>query len=93
MKRFVLIMLILSFAVAGGVSFFASSHPDGLERVAETLGFMGKARPPGLAVLRDYTVPGLNGFLSNGLAGIIGVIATFGITMLGIRFAGRLKKP
>lgn len=38
---------------------FASSHPDGLERVAELLGFAGSAREPGLAgPFPDYTLPG-----------------------------------
>ncbi|MHB9027304.1 MAG: PDGLE domain-containing protein [Candidatus Latescibacterota bacterium] len=81
MKKFVLIMLAVSLAVAGGISYFASSHPDGLERVAENLGFLDKAKEPSHSVLPDYTVPGLGGFLSHGLAGIIGVLATFGITV------------
>ena len=39
MRKFVLIMLAVSLAMAGGISYFASPHPDGLERVAEKLGF------------------------------------------------------
>jgi O-antigen/teichoic acid export membrane protein len=89
MKKFVLIMLAISLAVAGGISYFASSHPDGLERVAEKLGFIGKAKEPVHSVLPDYTVPGLRGFLSNSLAGIIGVLATFGVTVFITRLVKR----
>ncbi len=93
MRKFVFIMLMVSLAVAGGLSYFASSHPDGLERVAEDHGFAEKAEAPSHTVLPDYTVPGMNGFLSNGLAGIIGVAATFGLTLLATRAAGKRKKP
>jgi cobalt/nickel transport protein len=91
MRKFVLIMLAVSLAVAGGISYFASPHPDGLERVAEKLGFLNKADAPSHSVLPDYTVPGLEGFLSNGLAGIIGVLATFGVTVLLTRLVKREK--
>ena len=82
MKRFVIVMFIVSIVIAGVVSWFASSHPDGLDRVAEDHGFIGKALGPLFSILPDYTVPGLRGFVSNGAAGIIGVLATFGFVML-----------
>lgn len=75
-------MFIVSLGVAGVVSWFASTHPDGLERVAEDHGFIGKAIGPLFSILPDYTVPGLSGFVSNGVAGVIGVLATFGFVML-----------
>ena len=92
MKRFVIIMLALSLLTAGFVSWFASSHPDGLERVAEDLGFIGKAGESVFNIFPDYTVPGLKGFLSTSLAGIIGVIATFGFVMLLGKVFFRRKK-
>lgn len=79
MKKFVIVMLAVSLAIAGGVSWFASSHPDGLEKVAEDKGFIDRAKEPSYSVMPDYTVPGLTGFLSNGAAGVIGVLAVFGI--------------
>ena len=82
MKRFVIIMFIVSIGIAGVVSWFASSHPDGLERVAGDHGFIEKAKGPLFSILPDYTVPGLSGFMSNGAAGVIGVLATFGLMML-----------
>ncbi len=92
MKRFILIMLAVSLVVAGGLSWFASSHPDGLERVAEDLGFIDKASEPAHEIMPDYTVPGTEGFLSNGLAGVTGVLATFGATMLLLRLAKGKKR-
>ena len=82
MKRLVIIMFIVSLVIAGIVSWFASPHPDGLERVAKDRGFIRKAREPLFSVLPDYTVPGLSGFVSNAAAGVIGVLATFGLVML-----------
>lgn len=85
-------MLGFSLFIAGFISWFASSHPDGLERVAENLGFMNKAVEPVVNVLPDYSVPGLKGFISTGLAGIIGVCATFGFVMLLGKVIFHLKK-
>jgi len=92
MRRFVCIMLGVSLLIAGVVSWYASSHPDGLERVAENLGFITRAREPSLSLLRDFCVRGLKGFLSNGLAGTIGVLATFGLVLLLGRVFLRGKK-
>ena len=42
-KAFFLAALLVTLFVAGGVSFYASSHPDGLEFVAEKTGFVDSA--------------------------------------------------
>jgi cobalt/nickel transport system permease protein len=58
------------------LSPFASSAPDGLERVLADLGISGAG--PGMTspvgVLSDYTIPGLEGGLSTILAGLVGVL-------------------
>ena len=92
MKKFILIMLALSLVTAGGLSWFASTHPDGLEKVAQKLGFAGKAQEPSYTLLPDYTIPGHTGFLYNGLAGILGVAVTFGVVVLAVRIINRRKK-
>lgn len=92
MRRFVIIMFLAALAVAGILSFFAAASPDGLERVAETLGFAHAAQEPAVTVLPDYSVPGLTGFLSNGVAGIIGVAAVFGFAWLLGKAALRGKR-
>ena len=58
----------------------ASSHPDGLERVAEDTGFLEDAEPSPYEVLPDYTVPGVrNEAASTIAAGIIGTLLVFAL--------------
>jgi cobalt/nickel transport system permease protein len=65
---------------------FASGHPDGLEWVAETTGFIGAARDAPFEVLPDYAVPFLGETgLSTILAGIIGVLLVAGLIVLVAR--------
>jgi cobalt/nickel transport protein len=87
--RFHLAFLIVALAVAGGLSYLASSSPDGLDSVTlagcelgEDGGPVGgeciaqNAREHGLAgsPLADYAVGGAEG--SVGLAGVLGVVVT-----------------
>ena len=92
MKRAFLIIFILSLLIAGVFSWFASESPDGLERVAENLGFIGNAKEPFMLVLPDYTIPGFDGFLSKGIAGIIGVFSTFLFVFTAGKIIKRLKR-
>lgn len=73
--------LIVALGLAFLVSPLASSSPDGLERVSIDQGFDSAARDHDLAEspLADYGVRGVaDEGLSTGLAGIIGVVVTFG---------------
>jgi len=92
MRRFVIIMLAVSLVIGGVIAYFASPDPDGLERVAEDKGFAEQAKDPSLEVMPDYTMPGVGGFASSFLAGVIGVLATFGVVYVGMRLTSR-KKP
>jgi cobalt/nickel transport system permease protein len=79
-RTFSAAVLLFSLLLAGVVSWFASSSPDGLERVAEDKGFSDTARDHDLAgsPLADYGVKGVgDARLRGGLAGVIGV----GITL------------
>ena len=84
-------MFAVSLVVAGLVSFFASKSPDGLERVAENLGFLEQAKEDIIAVFSNYTIPGLTGVLSNSFAGIIGVCATFAMVFIVGKCLTRVK--
>jgi hypothetical protein len=54
---------------------FASSHPDGLERVAEDKGFSGLADSPPYELISDYVFPWVdNEDLATILSGIVGVL-------------------
>jgi cobalt/nickel transport protein len=93
-RKFYLIFLLVSIGLAGIVSFYASSSPDGLEKVAGDIGFIETAKDHTLdnSALADYGVAGIeNERLSVGIAGIIGVIATGLLMYLIIKFISRKK--
>jgi PDGLE domain-containing protein len=72
--------LVVALFLALVVSGFASSSPDGLEKVAGDKGFLSTARDHlfGNSPVADYGVKGVgNARLSTGLAGVIGVLVTF----------------
>lgn len=92
-KTFLISGFIASLFLAGVVSFYASSNPDGLEKVAEDIGFIETAKDHTLAdgALADYGVKGIdNARLSTGAAGVIGVIAT-GVISTGLFMMVRRK--
>jgi cobalt/nickel transport protein len=81
-RLFLIAGLLVTIGLALGVSGFAASSPDGLEKVAEDKGFLETARDHRFAdgPLADYTVEGVgNERLSTGLSGLIGVLITFGV--------------
>lgn len=93
-KKFYLVFLLVTIGLAGIVSFYASSSPDGLEKVAEDVGFIETAKDHSLdnSALADYGVAGIeNERLSVGIAGILGVIATGVLMYLIIKFISRKK--
>lgn len=76
-RKFFVVFLLVSLLVAGVASFYASSHPDGLEYVAEKTGFLDSAEDSAAAdsPLADYGVKGVdNERVSGGLAGVIGSV-------------------
>jgi cobalt/nickel transport protein len=94
-RKFIFVGLLISALLAGGASFYASSSPDGLEKVAEEIGFIDTAKESTNAntALADYGVKGVeNERLSVGVAGLIGVVAT-GAVSGGLFLLIRRKKP
>ncbi len=77
--------LVVALFLAGVVSFYASSSPDGLEWVAGQTGFEQAATEHGAAAyspLVDYQVAGLTDpRLSGGLAGVIGTLIVLALGM------------
>ena len=77
---FLLVGLLVALLLAGVVSGFASSSPDGLEKVAQDQGFADTAEDSALSdsPVADYAVEGVEDErLSTGLAGVLGVTVTF----------------
>jgi cobalt/nickel transport protein len=88
----VVVGLAVSLVIAGGISYYASSQPDGFEKSAGEIGFLDTAEDSPLAgsPLAEYGVAGVeNDRLSGGLAGVIGVASTAAISF-GI-FYGLLR--
>lgn len=77
-RTLVVVGLVVCLVLAGLVSGYASSHPDGLEHVAEQVGLARSAQDSGTAdsPLADYETQGVDGRLSGGLAGVVGVLVT-----------------
>jgi cobalt/nickel transport system permease protein len=65
------------------ISPFASSDPDGLERVAEDFGFIERGTSAPFEILPDYTIPTLGdtGF-STILAGVVGAVVVLTLLFL-----------
>lgn len=94
-KKFYVAGLFLSLVLAGFVSFYASSHPDGLEKVAGDIGFLSTAEDPATAgsALADYGVAGVeNERASVGIAGVIGVATTGAVATGLFMYLGKRKK-
>ena len=75
-KSFAWLVLLVAVVVAGFVSYFASSAPDGLTRAADDHGISAAQKPHATAdsPLADYGILGVdNDLLSGGLAGVVGV--------------------
>jgi cobalt/nickel transport protein len=93
-RKFYIAGFIISLFLAGVVSFYASSSPDGLEKVAEEIGFIESAKENTNAdvVLSDYGTKGVeNERASVGIAGVIGVLGT--AVVAGVAFKLIARKP
>jgi hypothetical protein len=76
-RTFFVSSLVVALLVAGVASYYASSHPDGLEYVAQQAGFLDTAEdsPASKSPMADYTTRGVdNERLSGGVAGVVGAL-------------------
>jgi cobalt/nickel transport protein len=94
-RKFYIAGFAISLFLAGVVSFYASSSPDGLEKVAEDIGFITTAKDHTNAegALADYKVKGIeNERAKVGVAGVIGVIGTAVVAGVGFKLIARKSK-
>ena len=73
--------------VAALAALFASSDPDGLNRVAAALGFSGLESQAPIDIFAGYSLPGLHGAASTIAAAIIGVGVVAGLVVALSRLA------
>jgi hypothetical protein len=83
MKLFTILALALAIGLATAVSPYASSSPDGLEKVAGDKAFLDQGRLHSIqeeSPVPDYAVPGIaNERVATGLAGFGGTLLVFGV--------------
>lgn len=85
--------LVVALVLAGALSYYASAHPDGLEHVAEQVGFADTARDSATAdgPLADYQTRGVDDArLSGGLAGVVGALVVL-VLAGGLAFVVRRR--
>lgn len=85
--------IVLALLIAGVASFYASSNPDGLEYVAEQVGFAETAEDSAVkdSPFADYGTSGVeNERLSGGLAGVVGALVVL-LLAGGLTFAVRRR--
>jgi cobalt/nickel transport protein len=81
-RTFFAVFLLAGLLIAGVASYYASSHPDGLNFVAEKAGFSNheKASPTSDGPLAGYSTKGIdNDRLSGGVAGVAGSLLVLSI--------------
>ena len=87
-RTFTALGLLTALVVAGLLSHYASSSPDGLMHVADAEGFLSTATDSITrgSPLAGYSVSGLGHVrLSGGLAGVIGCTVVFGLVSIVTR--------
>jgi hypothetical protein len=88
------VLAILTFLLAAVVSLFASSQPDGLERVAIDGGFIEKEDAHwSFALLPDYSVSWMSDhWLGKTIAGILGLVVMFSFVWVLFKWLARKPK-
>ena len=87
--------LLVALLLAGVVSFYASSAPDGLNKVAQDKGFAAteKDHRAGDGPFAGYETQGVgDGRFSGGLAGVVGCVVVLTLAG-GVAYAVRRRSP
>ncbi len=85
-RRFLFLGLGVSLVIAALLSPFASSNPDGLDRVAQDYEFEDRAledapatKLPFYGLFEEYSLRNVPPGMATPLAGLVGTLATFGL--------------
>ena len=94
MRWFTILALAVAVGLATAASPYASSSPDGLEKVAAEKAFLERGELHAVqeeSPVPDYAVPGIDDpRVATGLAGFVGTVVVFG---LGYGIAARAGRP
>jgi len=83
--------LAIAALVVVVAAFLASGNPDGLERVAEDIGFIGAGQDSPFTIIADYVFPGVDGPMATILAGLLGIAVVFALVWLAGRALARRR--
>ena len=83
--------LAIAAIVVVVAAFLASGDPDGLERVAEDIGFIGAGQDSPFTIIADYVFPGVDGPMATILAGLLGIAVVFVLVWLTGRLLARRR--
>jgi hypothetical protein len=94
-RLFTMLALAVAVGLATAVSPFASTNPDGLEKVAQKEHFLDESKLAAIqedSPLPDYAFPGVqNERVATGLAGFVGTLGVFA-TGYGLAFLLRRRE-
>jgi hypothetical protein len=80
MRLFTILALAAAIGLATAASPFASSTPDGLQKVAGRHAFLDRGRAQDTSLLSHYAIPGVHDSrLAKGLAGFAGTLGVFAL--------------
>ncbi len=86
------IVFIISIMIGGALSLFASSSPDGLEKIAEEQGFLDKGQQLFASIMPDYQVPAIHSeIIGASIAGIVGTCIVFVLLFLAGKFLYQIE--
>lgn len=94
-RAFLVTGLVVTLLLAGVASYYASSHPDGLEHVAEQAGFGNRAEESAAedSPLAGYSTEGVEDErVGGGVAGVAGSLLVLAIAG-GLFWALRRRTP
>ncbi len=74
--------LLIAAIIVVALVPFASSDPDGLQRVAQDKQFLDSAQDSRFDWLPNYSIPGIGGDISRILAGLVGIAIVAGLIWL-----------
>ena len=96
LRAFVVLALAVAVGLAVAVSPFASSSPDGLEKVADDKGFIDDGTVHAIqddSPIPDYAFPGVdNPRVATGLAGFVGTLAV-ALVAVGLGWLFHRRRP
>jgi hypothetical protein len=96
MRIFVAVALAVAIGLGTAVSPYASSSPDGLEKVAGEKRFLNEGKLHSIqedSPIPDYAFPGIDDpRVATGVAGFIGTLAVFALGY-GLAYALRRRDP